>query len=163
MLRGAAGSTTSEVYFFKVTLTRTQDPWFLDTCKLESRGHLQFPTPGLNDIRIRLDGKLVTTAGWDGKVRIFDLRRSKALAILKYHAKPATAIAYPLEETIGASTEAAALVAEHSELTSDGLFATCGRDGAIGLWDLYARGVGVAGSRSATNTGEAISVDLAKS
>lgn len=38
---------------------------------------------GISDIAIRTDGRLFVTAGWDGRLRIYNRKRATCLAILK--------------------------------------------------------------------------------
>jgi WD40 repeat protein len=77
---------------------------------------------GMNQVAVRQDARLAATAGWDGTVRIFDLRKQRRLlAALTYHrygvhrAKP-----------FGGTTAA-----------DPWLLASGGADGRIALWRLY--------------------------
>ncbi|RHZ82901.1 hypothetical protein Glove_103g71 [Diversispora epigaea] len=40
---------------------------------------------GIADVKIRSDGKIFATAGWDAKIRVFSSKTLKPLAILSYH------------------------------------------------------------------------------
>jgi WD40 repeat protein len=73
-------------------------------------GHL-----GIDDIAVRCDQKIWATGGWDGRVRLFDAKKKKPLAVLKHH-------------TGGVHTVAFA---------SDGLLASAGNDRGIAIWSLY--------------------------
>lgn len=72
--------------------------------------------PGTADITMRKDDKIIATAGWDCRVRVFDYHRSRALATLKYHADLVNAVCF-----------------------SDDckLLASASKDGTIALWSLY--------------------------
>ena len=73
---------------------------------------------GVADIALRQDGKLLATAGWDGKVRVYKRASGKALAVLKYHSEAATAVVFSPETY---------------------LMASGARDGTIALWDIYCK------------------------
>jgi WD40 repeat protein len=71
--------------------------------------------PGVSDIAVRIDGKIWATGGWDMRVRMFDAKKRKALAVLKHHSGSV--------HTVGFS--------------ADGLLASAGQDRGIALWSLY--------------------------
>ncbi|MDR3548392.1 MAG: hypothetical protein P4M11_09050 [Candidatus Pacebacteria bacterium] len=48
--------------------------------------------PGISDIKVRADGKLVFTAGYDFRVKCYDTKSFKFLAVLKYHTKNVNSI-----------------------------------------------------------------------
>jgi len=84
---------------------------------LSVRKELHLPTAGVSDIKIRHDGRLFASAGWDSKVRLYDMSKEKtSLALLKYHEGQATAVCFSpdLQWT-----------------------ATCSRDKTIALYKLY--------------------------
>eukprot|EP00850_Spirogloea_muscicola_P017244 SM000146S00964 [mRNA] locus=s146:170304:173474:- [translate_table: standard] len=72
--------------------------------------------PGIADTAIRGDDRLAATAGWDHRVRIYDYKRQRPLAILKYHSAEVTGLAF----------------------SPDGaLLASSSRDATIALWSVY--------------------------
>jgi WD40 repeat protein len=71
--------------------------------------------PGVDDIAIRCDGKIWATAGWDGRVRLFNAKKRMALAVLKPHNGGVHTVAFAVE----------------------GLLASAGKDRGIALWSLY--------------------------
>lgn len=48
---------------------------------------------GINDISFK-DERIYSTAGWDSKVRVFDLKKNVPLAILKYHSSGVNSVDY---------------------------------------------------------------------
>ncbi|KAG2425988.1 hypothetical protein HXX76_013359 [Chlamydomonas incerta] len=74
---------------------------------------------GTADVRIRADGKLFACGCWDGRVRLYSLRKREPLAVLKYHRSQVTAVAFsPVTRTL----------------------ATASRDTAVALWSVYIAG-----------------------
>jgi WD40 repeat protein len=39
---------------------------------------------GVSDVAVRVDAKIWATGGWDGRVRLFDAKKRRALAVLKH-------------------------------------------------------------------------------
>lgn len=66
---------------------------------------------------VTLSGGLIAVAGWDGKIRVFKKKNGRPLAVLRYHQKDASAVAF------GSKTR---------------LLASGARDGTIAVWDVYA-------------------------
>jgi WD40 repeat protein len=71
--------------------------------------------PGVDDIAVRCDGKIWATGGWDGRVRLFDAKKRRALAVLKHHNGGVHTVAF----------------------APDGLLASAGNDRGIAIWSLY--------------------------
>jgi len=53
---------------------------------------IQLDSAGLSDVRIRCDRKLVASAGWDKRVRLFGFKSLKPLAILRFHTESVHAV-----------------------------------------------------------------------
>lgn len=73
------------------------------------------PDKGVDDIEIRCDERIWATAGWDGRVRLFDAKKRKPLAVLKHHVRGVHTVTF----------------------AQDGLLASGGEDRGIALWSLY--------------------------
>jgi WD40 repeat protein len=92
-----------------------------DVC-VRLRHEVRLPSAGISDARIRGDGKLLATGGWDGAVRVFQWRNPakkrpcKPLAVLRTHGAAVSALAWSADCR---------------------LLATGSRDKTIALWSLY--------------------------
>ena len=73
------------------------------------------PHAGIDDIALRDDGRICVFTGWDGRIRLFDVKKRKPLAVLKHHSGCTHTVAF----------------------AENGIFATAGEDRGIALWDLY--------------------------
>lgn len=78
--------------------------------------------PGVNKVQTRSDGKVFTTGGWDGHIRIFSWYSLRPLAVLTEHKQAIQDVTYSTEKV---------------SLWKANLMAAGGLDGAITLWDLY--------------------------
>ncbi|KAH9568394.1 hypothetical protein CY35_03G074600 [Sphagnum magellanicum] len=103
---GVSGSADGNLMFFFFDY---QENTFVVKKKVEGQA-------GIGDIAIRGDDKLVATAGWDHRVRIYDYKRRKPLAILKYHTETVTGVTFREDMK---------------------WMATSSRDSTIALWSLY--------------------------
>ncbi|XP_074062594.1 guanine nucleotide-binding protein subunit beta-like protein 1 isoform X2 [Macrotis lagotis] len=54
----------------------------------------EFTNPGIADIAIRPDGKILATAGWDHRIRLFGWKQLKPLAVLDYHSAAVHCVAF---------------------------------------------------------------------
>ena len=73
------------------------------------------PHAGIDDIALRDDGRICIFTGWDGRIRLFDVKKKKPLAVLKHHSGCTHTVAF----------------------AENGIFATAGEDRGIAIWDLY--------------------------
>ncbi|KAG7390333.1 Guanine nucleotide binding protein (G protein), beta polypeptide 1-like [Phytophthora pseudosyringae] len=83
---------------------------------LSSRPFFSCSHGGFSSVCIRGDQRIVATAGWDHRVRIFHLRKLKPLAVLKYHSESVFALDFSADSAL---------------LTS------CSKDQKIALWSIY--------------------------
>lgn len=87
----------------------------LETGELEKYPDTKLTNSGLCDIRIRPDNKIVATGGWDSRIRLFNFKKLKPLAVLTYHSESVQCIDFSI----------------------DNLLACGSKDRHISLWNLY--------------------------
>ncbi|XP_047553451.1 guanine nucleotide-binding protein subunit beta-like protein 1 isoform X1 [Lutra lutra] len=75
----------------------------------------ELTNPGIADVKIRPDRKILATAGWDHRVRVFHWRTMKPLAVLSFHSATVHCVAF----------------------AADGLLAAGSGDQRISVWSLY--------------------------
>lgn len=110
---GAAGSVSTAIQFLRVSL---------DKGTLEKSFETQIKNPGLSDIDVRCDQKLLATGGWDGRIRLFTWMKGSSLAIINYHSRPINCITFA-----GSTT-----------FHNDRNLLLCGsKDEVISVWKLY--------------------------
>ncbi|CAG8519492.1 5593_t:CDS:2 [Paraglomus brasilianum] len=78
--------------------------------------------PGIADVKIRSDGKIFATAGWDAKIRVFS-KSLKPLAILSYHNESIYALAF-------------STILSNEDIDKHYLVGA-GKDKRISLWEIY--------------------------
>lgn len=77
----------------------------------------QLTNPGISDVTIRPDHKILATAGWDHRIRVFHWRTMKPLAVLAFHSASVHCVAF----------------------ATNGLLAAGSKDQRISVWSLYQR------------------------
>lgn len=111
---------------------------------------------GQQGLRVRNDGKVFATAGWDGRARVYGVKGMKELAVLKWHKEGCYAVAFAdvetekdgLEEEGDVDESKGKEVVEGMEtLTvreererkakSTHWLAVGSKDGKVSLWDIY--------------------------
>ncbi|RLN70549.1 hypothetical protein BBJ28_00005196, partial [Nothophytophthora sp. Chile5] len=83
---------------------------------LRSRAFFSCSHGGFSSVRIRDDQRIVATAGWDHRVRLFHLRKLKPLAVLKYHSEGVFGLDFSADSA---------------------LLASCSKDQKIALWSVF--------------------------
>ncbi|XP_049978924.1 guanine nucleotide-binding protein subunit beta-like protein 1 isoform X2 [Alexandromys fortis] len=86
------------------------DQQSLQVCKTQ-----ELTNPGIAEVTIRPDHKLLATAGWDHRIRVFHWRTMKPLAVLAFHSASVCCVAF----------------------ATDGLLAAGSKDQRISIWSLY--------------------------
>ncbi|CAG8680683.1 11175_t:CDS:2, partial [Acaulospora colombiana] len=101
---------------------------------------------GIADVKIRSDGKIFATAGWDTKIRIFSSNSLKPLAILSYHRESVYALAFSKvfeqEDEISKSKSKDkeaddGTVQEQLQQFTNHCLIGGGKDHRISLWEIY--------------------------
>lgn len=82
---------------------------------LQVRGTHELTNPGIADLKIRPDSKILATAGWDHRVRVFQWRTMRPLAVLAFHSATVHCVAFD----------------------ATGLLAAGSGDQRISVWSLY--------------------------
>jgi len=91
-----------------------------ETQHAQQRHSIELPSAGTSVARLRSDGRLLFTGHWDCSVRLWDTKRLKPLAVVRFH-----------RDSVYAGDFAPAGPAGH-------WLATGGKDGCVALWDLLA-------------------------
>lgn len=110
---------------------------------------------GQQDLKVRSDGKIFATAGWDARIRVYSTKTLKELAVLKWHQDGCYSVAFAYiftTETTASSTEEkfSVSLAESSNSALNMIkhqrsisarrthwLAAGGKDGKISLWEIY--------------------------
>lgn len=79
--------------------------------------------PGVSQLCIRGDGKLLASAGWDHRVRVFGWKKLRPLAVLQYHTDMVLSVAF----------------SDHQD-PRQRLLAAGSKDQRISLWSIYNEG-----------------------
>ena len=104
---------------------------------------------GQQDVKVRSDGRIFATAGWDKSVRVYSAKTLKELAVLKWHQEGCYSIAFAQivasvdssHPTHGALTKGDTMDLIRSERSRKAQvahwLAAGAKDGKISLWDIY--------------------------
>lgn len=110
---------------------------------------LQSKHAGQQSLRIRNDGKVFATAGWDSRVRVYGTKGMKELAVLKWHKDGCYSVAFADIESKGEGEDGDSkeLVKRETAMTvkeerlwkakTAHWLAAGSKDGKISLWDIY--------------------------
>lgn len=110
--RGVSGSSENILHVW--SLDEQQD---LRTYKVQ-----ELVNPGIADVKIRQDKKILATAGWDYRVRIFGWKKVKPLAVLQYHSATVHCVSF----------------SDHI-IPEERLLAAGSKDQRISLWSIYSQ------------------------
>ncbi|XP_077016473.1 guanine nucleotide-binding protein subunit beta-like protein 1 isoform X2 [Tamandua tetradactyla] len=95
---------------------KTLAVWSLDEQQtLQVCSTHEVTNPGIADVTLRPDRRILATAGWDGRVRVFRWRTMRPLAVLDFHRAPVHCVAF----------------------AADGLLAAGSGDERISVWSIY--------------------------
>ncbi|KAM4707128.1 guanine nucleotide-binding protein subunit beta-like protein 1 isoform 2-T2 [Discoglossus pictus] len=109
-LRGASGSSE-----------KILSVWSLDEQQnLKAYKVQEIINPGISDVILRQDRKILATAGWDHRIRIFGWKKMKPLAVLQYHKATVHCVSF----------------SDHINPTNR-LLAAGSKDQRISIWAIY--------------------------
>ncbi|XP_063820823.1 guanine nucleotide-binding protein subunit beta-like protein 1 isoform X2 [Pseudophryne corroboree] len=95
--------------------------WILDEQQnLKNYKVQELVNPGIADITIRQDKKILATGGWDYRVRVFGWKKMKPLAVLQYHSASVHCVSF----------------SDHI-IPEERLLAAGSKDQRISLWSIY--------------------------
>ena len=86
----------------------------------QAQGTFPLVNPGVSQLCVREDGKILASAGWDHRVRVFGWKRLKPLAVLQHHTDMVLSVAF----------------SDHQDPTHR-LLAAGSKDRRISLWSIY--------------------------
>lgn len=113
LLKGISGSSDKKL-----------SSWMLDSQNnLQLQDFVTLVNPGVSQVCVREDSKLLASAGWDHRVRIFGWKKLKPLAVLQYHTDMVLSVAF----------------SNHHE-PRQRLLAAGSKDQRISLWSIYNEG-----------------------
>lgn len=109
---------------------------------------------GQQSLRVRNDGRIVATAGWDGRARVYSAKTMKDLAVLKWHTEGCYSLAFaelfdqqgsnvPSETSASegqsglARRETTVSAQRTAKTKSTHWLAVGSKDGKVSLWDIY--------------------------
>lgn len=110
---------------------------------------LQTKHSGQQGLKIRSDGKIFATAGWDSRIRVYSTKMMKELAVLKWHKEGCYSVALANVEEVKIVDEGQdkALVKRELAMTikdqrlwkakATHWLAAGSKDGKVSLWDIY--------------------------
>ncbi|KAM6422752.1 guanine nucleotide-binding protein subunit beta-like protein 1 isoform 1-T6 [Liasis olivaceus] len=87
---------------------------------LELQQTYQLTNPGIAEVTLRQDKKILATAGWDHRIRLFGWKKLKPLAVLDYHTSTVHCVAF----------------SDHNQ-PSERLMAAGSKDHRISIWSIY--------------------------
>ncbi len=87
-----------------------------DRHELHKQAEIPLKKHGVAALALRHDGKVLASAGWDSKVRLFHQKTQKPLAVLQYHRSGVQDVCFDQKSK---------------------LLASASKDGSIALWSVF--------------------------
>ncbi|KAK8161098.1 quinon protein alcohol dehydrogenase-like superfamily [Phyllosticta citrichinensis] len=99
---------------------------------------------GQQSLAVRSDGRLLATAGWDGRARVYSTRTLREMAVLKWHAEGCYAVGFgdvldgdERDEDGGQGALAHVRRRREERVAGVHWVAAGSKDGKVSLWDVY--------------------------
>ena len=100
---------------FSGSVNHTLTSWGVKEGEPSPGRMIEITNKGLNDLVIRGDGRIVATAGWDSRIRVFSCKKLKPLAVLDFHKESIQSVSF----------------------SKGGLLAAGSKDKTISVWSVY--------------------------
>ncbi|XP_028852972.1 guanine nucleotide-binding protein subunit beta-like protein 1 [Denticeps clupeoides] len=95
--------------------------WTLDGQQvLQLQEQVELVNPGISQLCLRPDGKILASAGWDHLIRVFGWKKMKPLAVLQYHRDMVLSVTF----------------SDHQD-PKQRMMAAASKDERISLWSIY--------------------------
>lgn len=95
--------------------------WVLDAQRnLQQQESVELLNPGISQLHVREDGKILASAGWDRQIRVFGWKKLKPLAVLKCHTDMVLSVTF----------------SDHSD-PAKRLMGAGSKDQRISVWSIY--------------------------
>lgn len=120
-LDGSIVATGGGDDIIKLTCSANQDFSTVNEVTNSSSRDAKLPAAGTSSMRFRSDGRILVSGHWDNCVRLFDRKKLKTLATLRYHRKTVQAVAFSPAPPDGTGSP----------------FVSGCSDGLIAYWDLF--------------------------
>ncbi|KAI9728191.1 MAG: ASTRA complex subunit [Chrysothrix sp. TS-e1954] len=113
----------------------------------ENQAQVNTHHAGQQGLKVRDDGKIMATAGWDARVRVYSVKTLKEVAVLKWHKEGCYAVAFAdvhyrksQERHVNSSKRVASQSISRSrekQVTETHWLAAGSKDGKITLWNVF--------------------------
>lgn len=141
-----------------IIATHPLGPWNSTLSDSKPLKVVQTKHSGQQGLRVRSDGKILATAGWDSRVRVYSTKTLKELAVLKWHKEGCYAVAFAeIDPALSPASEDGQSPATGDELVMaqktvavktvqqerkekaqmTHWLAAGSKDGKVSLWDIY--------------------------
>jgi WD40 repeat protein len=154
-------SSSADALVIKHPIPSASSPGYIPTAGYKEESPLKIANTrhsGQQGLRIRSDGKLFATAGWDSRIRVYSSKTMKELAVLKWHkdgcyavtfgdaslgssSNPGPDIQNEKKESVAAEQRDYSLATVHQQrnlkVQQTHWLAAGSKDGKISLWDIY--------------------------
>ena len=130
---GVVAGATSEIHMLEVHVS--------ERLTISPRKVIKIKHPGISAVRVRQDGKIFATTGWDSRIRIFEFRTGRPLAILRQHAGTVNDLSFfqqEEDEDDDDDDDDDDTFKEQGEVVLErNMFVTGGKDHRVIAWSIY--------------------------